>query len=261
MRSPAATTRSIGPSVNEPRSTTAPSSRATTSPLRPADATVRRSCHGSRGLSTVSSRSIAFSVRAARPASCSVWLILNARMFLSCLVATSSPSTAPASPTPARAGPARRGPCAWLSYSSKRSHAAGRAAVALVEVGLPAAAEAGGPVGELVELDDVGDGAGEERAVVADEHARRPASAGDPALEPVEPGEVEVVGRLVEQEHVEAGQQQGGQPGPCRLAARQRRASAGRAGGAASPRSAQTWPTRASRSAPPSASQRSRASE
>ena len=83
MRSPVATTRSIGPSVNEPRSTTAPSSRATMSPVRPGEPTVRRSCHGSRGLSTRSSRSIAFSVRAARPASCSVWSILKARMFLS----------------------------------------------------------------------------------------------------------------------------------------------------------------------------------
>ena len=40
-------------------------------------------------------------------------------------------------------------------------------------------------------------------------------------LEQVEPGEVEVVGRLVEQQHVLARQQDGRQRGPCRLPARQ----------------------------------------
>ena len=74
---------------------------------------------------------------------------------------------------------------------------------------------------ELVELEHVGDGAGEERAVVADEHDAG-AEPGDPPLEPVEPGEVEVVRRLVEQEDVEAREQQRGQPRPGRLAARQR---------------------------------------
>ena len=42
------------------------------------------------------------------------------------------------------------------------------------------------------------------------------------ALEPVEPVEVEVVRRLVEQEHVEAREQNRGQPGPSRLASGQR---------------------------------------
>ena len=91
----------------------------------------------------------------------------------------------------------------------------------LVEVGLPAAAEDRGAVGELVDLEDVGDGPGEERAVVADEHDGR-LQLGDPPLEALQPGEVEVVGRLVEQEHVEPGQQQRRQPGPRRLAAGQR---------------------------------------
>ena len=42
-------------------------------------------------------------------------------------------------------------------------------------------------------------------------------------LEPLEPGEVEVVGRLVEQEHVVAAEQHAGQRGPGRLPAGQRR--------------------------------------
>ena len=48
--------------------------------------------------------------------------------------------------------------------------------LAFVEVRLPATAVVRRPVGELVELDDVGDGPGEERAVVADEHDRRGAA-------------------------------------------------------------------------------------
>ncbi len=72
IRSPALTSRSMGPSWKVPCRAIAPSSRATTSPLRPGDCTCNRSCHGWRGLSTASSRSIARSVRAARPASCSV---------------------------------------------------------------------------------------------------------------------------------------------------------------------------------------------
>ena len=53
---------------------------------------------------------------------------------------------------------------------------------------------------------------------------REPArEAVDEALEPVEPVEVQIVRRLVEQEHVEAGEQDRRQPGPRRLAARERR--------------------------------------
>ena len=61
----------------------------------------------------------------------------------------------------------------------------------------------------------------EELAVVRDEHDAT-AQAGDEGLEPVEPGEVEVVGRLVEQDDVEAAEQQGGQRRAGRLPARQR---------------------------------------
>ena len=74
-RSPEPISRSIGPRRKSARArSTAPSRRATTSPLRPAEAMSRRSSHGTRGLSTTSSRPIARSVRAAWPASCSVWL-------------------------------------------------------------------------------------------------------------------------------------------------------------------------------------------
>ena len=58
-----------------------------------------------------------------------------------------------------------------------------------------------------VELDDAGHGAGEELAVVADDDDARP-RAGDETLELLQAVEVEVVGGLVEQEDVVAGQQQ-----------------------------------------------------
>ena len=82
-RSPAPIVSVIGPSRNDPTDAVASSRRATIAPLRAASPNVRRSCHASRGSSTTSRRSIAFSVRAALPASCSLWLIWNALMFLS----------------------------------------------------------------------------------------------------------------------------------------------------------------------------------
>ncbi len=60
----------------------------------------------------------------------------------------------------------------------------------------------------------------EELAVVADDDDAGP-RAGDEALELVEPGEVEVVGGLVEQQDVVPGQQQRGQPDAGRLPAGQ----------------------------------------
>ena len=55
------------------------------------------------------------------------------------------------------------------------------------------------------------------------DHGHRGVESGDERLEPVEPVEVEVVGGLVEQEDVEAGQERGRQRHPRRLPARQRR--------------------------------------
>ena len=76
-RSPTRRSRSTGPSRNDPRSTTAPRTMATTSPLRPGLGIVNRSSHASCGSSTASNRSAAFWVRAAFPASCSVWFSLK----------------------------------------------------------------------------------------------------------------------------------------------------------------------------------------
>ena len=71
-----------------------------------------------------------------------------------------------------------------------------------------------------LDLDDPVDRPVEEIAVVRDEHH----SGGQPVqelLEPLEPGEVQVVRRLVEQEHVEAGEQDRGERCASGLAARQ----------------------------------------
>ena len=67
---------------------------------------------------------------------------------------------------------------------------------------VPATGIARCKVGELVDLHHVRDGAFQERSVVTDDHAAS-AHVGDEPLQPGEPLEVEVVGRLVEQEHVE----------------------------------------------------------
>jgi hypothetical protein len=71
-----------------------------------------------------------------------------------------------------------------------------------------------------VQLEDVGDGAGEELPVVAhhDETAPEPE---DEGLEPRQPVEVEVVGGLVEQQDVVAAEQDGGQRRAGHLAARE----------------------------------------
>ena len=85
---------------------------------------------------------------------------------------------------------------------------------------------------------------------------RAPGQAIEEPLEPVEPGEVEVVGGLVEQEHVELCQQDRGRARraaaspPDSVVMSWSRSRSGRS------RSAQTGPIRASRSAPPSASHR-----
>ncbi len=69
-----------------------------------------------------------------------------------------------------------------------------------------------------VQLGDPGGGGRQERPVVADQHDAL-AGSGQEGLQAVEPVEVEVVGGLVEQQHVEAGEQDRGQPGLDPLAA------------------------------------------
>ncbi len=78
--------------------------------------------------------------------------------------------------------------------------------VTFVEVSAPAARVVAAPVRVLVELEHAVDGAIEERTVVGDDHdpARE---LGEERLEQVEAGEVEVVRRFVEQEHVETREQ------------------------------------------------------
>jgi len=76
---------------------------------------------------------------------------------------------------------------------------------------VPAVVDRDPALGE-VELDDARDHPREELAVVGDEHHPSTQAPHEP-LEPLQPREVEVVGRLVEQHDVEAAQQQGGEGG------------------------------------------------
>src|SRR5690242_8492088 len=82
-RSAQSTCRSIGPSVNGPRWTTAPRSAATTVPARGAAAISIRSSHSLRGSSTTSSRSMSRSVWRALAACFSVASIRALRPSLS----------------------------------------------------------------------------------------------------------------------------------------------------------------------------------
>ena len=92
-----------------------------------------------------------------------------------------------------------------------------------VEVRRPSAAELASPTGCCSSsLEHPRHGALEERAVVAHHDHAAPGSDVDEGLEALEPVEVEVVGGLVEQEHVEAAEQDGGERCPGRLAARER---------------------------------------
>ena len=99
------------------------------------------------------------------------------------------------------------------SYSAMRRRAL-RVARGLV------VAEAAGPLAHAmrVGLDrrDAVDRAIEELAVVRDDHERAAIRAEEP-LEPFEPVEVEVVRRLVEEQQIEAGEQDRGQRDPGRL--------------------------------------------
>ena len=98
----------------------------------------------------------------------------------------------------------------------------------------------------------------EEVPVVGDDDHPAPARP-HPGLEPVQPLEVEVVGRLVEQGDVEPGQLDGGQGHLGLLPARQRGQPRPRPAPRRRPSSSRTSSIRASRSAAPSAVNRSRA--
>ena len=72
-------------------------------------------------------------------------------------------------------------------------------------------------MGELVDLHHVRDGAFQERSVVTDDHAAS-AHAGDEPLQPGQPIQVEVVGRFVEQDHVEPREEERRETNSCRFA-------------------------------------------
>ena len=128
---------------------------------------------------------------------------------------------------------------------------------ALVEVRLPSAAVAGRRVVLLVDLHDVGDGALQEPTVVGDEDHRRGRCEHE-GLEAVEPVEVQVVRRLVEEEDVEA--REDGATSAVRAACPpDSRAGSSSSTSASRPRSRHVSPMRASRSAAPRWSHRSRA--
>ena len=93
---------------------------------------------------------------------------------------------------------------------------------AFLQVRVPAALEAGRGPGVRVELDDPRDRPLEEGTVVAHEE-QRGLVADDEGLQPVEGGEVEVVGRLVEEQDVVRDRRIGRELGARRLATGERR--------------------------------------
>ena len=214
-RSPGARSRSIGPSLKSPRSPTAPSSEATRSPGRCAAASERCSCQGSYGFSTCSIRS----------SDRSAW-----RTF---------PASALRPAPVGAAGGVREEHAARPRLVAAGVQERLDLAAALLGVGeggvlplprqlprrrvlAPAAGVLLDAAGPRVDLRDPGRRPVEEDTVVRDD-GEPTREAVEEALEPVEPVEVEVVRRLVEQEHVEAGEQDRGQPGARRLAAGERR--------------------------------------
>ena len=94
------------------------------------------------------------------------------------------------------------------------------AALLLVAVGGVAARVRHELVRDAVELEDASDGVVEEAAVVAhDQHGARERA--EEALQPSQPGQVEVVGRLVEEQHRRPGEKDAGQHDPGLLTARE----------------------------------------
>ena len=216
-RSPQPISRSTGPSRNAPRSTTAPASRATTSPLRGAAASSSRSSQPSHGLSTdveplerlLGGLHLGRLLLRRRDLEVAMNLSFSVASFFACRTPCTDHCALRAArcSQPALLGAVRR------RTPPRRGGARSRRCL---EVAEPPAAELGAPARVLVELEHPGDGAVEEGAVVGHDDDAAGSSSRN-ALEPVEPGEVEVVGRLVEEEHVEAAEQDRGQRGARRL--------------------------------------------
>ncbi len=192
------------------------------SPPRAAAGISSRSCQGSRGLSTTSSRSTD-ALRLRRLAGELLGLVEPERTDVPVgFVVHRAPHLGLALLCPlALPLGALREIAALAVVLLERLPRVPAGAFSLIEVRLPTTTEHRDAMCELVDLGDVGHDPIEKSAVVADEQ-HRGGQRDDPLLEMIEPVEIEVVGRLVEQVHVEPGQQQGGQPRPRRLTARQR---------------------------------------
>ncbi len=93
--------------------------------------------------------------------------------------------------------------------------------LALLQIGVVAAAVEVDLLLRQVEFEDLGDGPGQELAVVADHDGARAQALHEP-LQALQTLQVQVVGRLVEQEDVVAGEQQRGEARAGRLATGQR---------------------------------------
>ena len=160
----------------------------------------------------------------ARPSKCRMILSLSAGFFFALRHALHGPLRAGGGPGPAgrargagrRRRPPRRGAGPWPARRGRPPSRPSKRAARWVCSSSSSTC---------------GDRPLEEGAVVADTTTSGGVEAGRRTLEPVEAVEVEVVGGLVEQEHVEAGQQDGGQRGPGGLRRPSERRSAGRAVG------------------------------
>ncbi len=88
----------------------------------------------------------------------------------------------------------------------------------LSQIRLPSATEHGQPMGVLLDLGNIGHHPVEESMVMAHQQ-HRGVEPEHPPLEMREPIEIEVIGRLIEEVHIETRQQQGREPRPRRLPA------------------------------------------
>ena len=133
-------------------------------------------------------------------------------------------ASAPASLPRARRGTAARlalGPGEPLPGGQRvvvRGDRVGLRRLAGALVGVPAARVRRRRPGAPVEFQDPVADAAKQRAVVRDQHDPSAVSLDD-GLEPAQPVGVQIVGRLVQEQHVAAGDRQGGEPRSRRLAA------------------------------------------
>ena len=168
-RSPRRTARSTGPSRKPPRSTTAAASPATSSGPRVAGSSASRSCHGSRGSSTSSSRSTCRCDPGRRRAP---GLRAGDLVRPDVLVRLRRPGPRAGRPRRALPGPLLlpAGPvdqaAALLVVRLEGGLGGGPRPLALLEVRREAAAEHRALPGELVDLEHRGRDPLEERAVV-----------------------------------------------------------------------------------------------